>query len=228
MEFLSLVAGSLMLALTVLVVRGASVTSSNIILLGDLVIMANILQNCLIFAFLAIKLVIEARKISLVSNEKSAWLQLLAIFLQQAGIGFEETYIPLFYIDSNYYLKGLPVSENQGLTKDGLELESTEKVFIYKGDVIPEEPIRAENLSFDNMSQRTEMPLYRGQSEDIPTENKQKEVEEDNADKPNLFISVQNGEDVPALSHVLRAFSKDKRKVRVFNLAKKIENDDGL
>jgi len=224
MEFLSLVAGSLMLALTILIVKGASVASSRIRLLGDLVIMANILQNCLIFAFLAIKLVIEAKMISSVPKEKKekcAWLQLLVIPLQQAGLGFEEIYIPPFYIEPSYYLKGPPVSEKQGQAGAGLESESTEKVFIYKGDVIPEEPepMRAQNLSSDNISQRTELPLYRNQSE-----YKQKEEEEDNADKPNLFISVQNGEDVPVLSHVLRAFSRDKRKVRVFNLAKKLEN----
>jgi len=227
MESVSLMTSFLMLVLTILTVNGSYFrASSQVILLGDLIIVGNILQNCLVFAFLAIKLVIEAKTIS---NEQKSnfskvkWLQLFAVFFQQAGFGFEETYTPPFSIDASYFLKGLPpvpqIKENEE------ELESTEKVFIYRDDVIKEEAenevMRDRSFSFDNISQRTEIPLWKTQSEDRWAENKRKEEEqkqEENAFKPNLFISVQKEADVPTLSYVQQKLSKEKRRVKVFNI----------
>ena len=68
--------------------------------LGDAIIFLSFIQNLLLYVFLGIKLFIEANNISLSIRghslkEKIIWLQLLALPLQQAGMGFEEMMKPI-------------------------------------------------------------------------------------------------------------------------------------
>ena len=92
----------LLLNVCMLIITGLDVAgihnSSFAIFLGDVVIIGNVILNFLVLIFLFIRLILEIRAISAAITKAeikgkrcvAAWLQLLALPLQQANMGFEE------------------------------------------------------------------------------------------------------------------------------------------
>jgi len=96
-EIIILLMNLWMLILTIFSIKNIEAETITVIL-GDLVIVGNDSINLLCLAFLVIKLKIEIddisafyrKKSSLTIHEKTAWLQVLALPLQQSFMGFEE------------------------------------------------------------------------------------------------------------------------------------------
>jgi len=92
----------LLLNVCMLIITGLDVAgihnSSFAIFLGDVVIIGNVILNFLVLIFLFIRLILEVQAINTALTKAeikgkrcvAAWLQLLALPLQQANMGFEE------------------------------------------------------------------------------------------------------------------------------------------
>jgi len=132
-EGIVLIMNFCMLVLVLLHREGVQLTSTSVVLLGDVIIFGNFSVNLMTLLFLFIKITTQARHIHKVIKmqyikDRTAWLQLLAIFFQQIGMGFEEI--------SGRDLSNLDPSDNvfkvkprsRSFTKDNEGLDSGNKM----------------------------------------------------------------------------------------------------
>jgi len=117
---------------------GADENSFTAVLLGDFIIGGNELFNATWIVFLWIKLLNEARAIykyiKLQSiKERAIWMELLVMWVQQGGMGFEEIRIRQTIDVENTWIDDLEVTkddllkENEGKEKEEVEAEAEDR-----------------------------------------------------------------------------------------------------
>jgi len=178
----------LLLNVCMLIITGldvAGIHKSNFaIFLGDVVIIGNVILNFLVLISLFIRIVLEIRAISVAIKKAeikgkrcvAAWLQLLALPLQQANMGFEEmiTYDFTYICPKDQGKVGIMEVIEEDANRNGANEDETEvrSNISFDGGAKYQRPISQEKLN-DNYTLNKLMPEEK-QDEDQDEETARK------------------------------------------------------